>query len=167
MNTNILDYMYDGYGYDMDNQMLYTDVEKYNEALDADGYSDNGMKTLSSKDLGVLGHEDYIETEKANEYKEVQQFVSENGANYTDLRPAICACGGSGRTKWAFNDNPNIWGDDNVNDGPDFDNVEWPFGGNTDSSGGTTPDDEEEEPINPNPDGNAGAAESGNTIGGE
>jgi hypothetical protein len=29
MNSNILDYMYEGYGYDMDNPLLYTDVENY------------------------------------------------------------------------------------------------------------------------------------------
>ena len=37
MNTNILDYLYEGYGYDMDNQLLYTDVENYNEALSENG----------------------------------------------------------------------------------------------------------------------------------
>ena len=47
MVTNMLDYMYEGYGYDMDNQLLYTDVEKYNEALDKDGYADKGMQTFS------------------------------------------------------------------------------------------------------------------------
>lgn len=105
MVTNILDYMYEGYGYDMDNQLLYTDVENYNEALDADGYSDNGMKTFSSKDIDVIGYEDAIDVANANEYKkEVVQFVSENGANYTDLRQGICACGGNGTQKWACND---------------------------------------------------------------
>ena len=54
MVTNILDYMYEGYGYDMDNQLLYTDVENFNEATDDDGYSDNGMKTFASDDLGFI-----------------------------------------------------------------------------------------------------------------
>lgn len=94
MVNNILDYMYEGYGYDMDNQLLYTDVEKYDEALDKDGYSDNGMKTLSSDDIAITGYEDRIPTEEANKYTEVGQFTSENGANYTDLRQQICKCGG-------------------------------------------------------------------------
>lgn len=100
----MLDYMYEGYGYDMDNQLLYTDVEKYDEALDSDGYSDNGMKTFASKDLGIIGHDDALEVEKANEYKkEVIQFVSENGANYTDLRQGVCACGGQCvTTSWPY-----------------------------------------------------------------
>jgi len=102
MVTNILDYMYEGYGYDMDNQMLYTDVEKYNESLDKDGYSDNGMKTFSSNDLKITGYEDRLPTENDNEYKEVQQFVSENGANYTDIRQQICKCGGNGKSQWAY-----------------------------------------------------------------
>ena len=92
MVTNNLDYMYECYGYDMDNQLLYTDVENYNKALDADGYSDNGMKTLSSNDLNITGYESALPTEDANEYKEVSQFVGENGANYTDLRQQICDC---------------------------------------------------------------------------
>lgn len=92
MVTNILDYMYEGYGYDMDNQILYTDNEKYNEALDADGYSDNGMKTFASSDLGLISHQDALTTQDANKYTEVGQFVSENGANYTDLRFGVCDC---------------------------------------------------------------------------
>ena len=92
MVSNILDYMYEGYGYDMDNQLLYTDVENYDEALDKDGYSDNGMKTFASTDVGLIGHESALPTEDANEYKEVGQFISENGANYTDLRFGVCAC---------------------------------------------------------------------------
>ena len=102
MVTNILDYMYEGYGYDMDNQMLYTDVEKYNESLDKDGYSDNGMKTFSSDDWKITGYEDRLPTENDNEYSEVQQFVSESGAKYTDLRQQICQCGGNGKNQWAY-----------------------------------------------------------------
>ena len=37
MNTNILDFMYEGYGYDMDNPLLYVDVENYNEMLSESG----------------------------------------------------------------------------------------------------------------------------------
>lgn len=102
MVTNILDYMYEGYGYDMDNQLLYTDVEKYNESLDEDGYSDNGMKTFSSDDWNITGYQDRIPTEEDNKYKEVQQFVSESGAKYTDLRQQICKCGGNGTHQWAY-----------------------------------------------------------------
>ncbi len=105
MVTNILDYMYEGYGYDMDNQLLYTDVEKYDESLDKDGYSDNGMKTFSSTDLSITGHQTALPTENANKYKEIGQFVGENGANYTDLRPQICACGGETKYNWAYDVN--------------------------------------------------------------
>ena len=69
MVTNILDYMYEGYGYDMDNQLLYTDVEKYNEALDKDGYADKGMKTFSSNDWKITGYQEGLPTEDANKYK--------------------------------------------------------------------------------------------------
>lgn len=93
MNTNILDYMYEGYGYDMDNQLLYVEPSKYDEALAEESkMSTNGMETLSHQ--GVIGHDPHIETEDANKYKELQQFVSENGANYTDLRQGGCACNG-------------------------------------------------------------------------
>ncbi len=88
MNTNILDYLYEGYGYDMDNQLLYTSTENYNEALDKDGMSDNGMKPLAA-----IGYDEAIPTEKANRYCEKGQFISEEGANYTDLRGQKCACG--------------------------------------------------------------------------
>lgn len=96
MVTNILDYMYEGYGYDMDNQILYTDVEKYNEALDKDGYADKGMKTFSSNDWKITRYQEGLPTEDANKYKEVPQFIGENGANYTDLRQQICQCRGNG-----------------------------------------------------------------------
>ena len=33
MKANMLDYMYEGYGYDTDNQLLYTDVKNYDETL--------------------------------------------------------------------------------------------------------------------------------------
>lgn len=92
MVTNILDYMYEGYGYDMDNQLLYTDVENFNEATDDDGYSDNGMKTFASDDLGFIAHEEALPTEDANKFTEVGQFIGENGANYTDLRFGKCGC---------------------------------------------------------------------------
>ena len=90
MVTNILDYMYEGYGYDMEDQRLYTDSEEYNKALNENGISDNGMETLAHQ--GIIGHEDALEVEKANKYYETQQFISENGANYTDLRQGICDC---------------------------------------------------------------------------
>lgn len=102
MVTNTLDYMYEGYGYDLDNQLLYTDVEKYEEALDNDGYADKGMKTLSSNDWKITGYQDGIPTEKDNKYTEVGQFVSESGAKYTDLRQQICKCGGNGTYQWAY-----------------------------------------------------------------
>lgn len=93
MNSNILDYMYEGYGYDFDDQRLYDDAKTYDDALtEESNMSTNGMETFSHQN--IVGHDPALEVEKANEYKEVQQFVSENGANYTDLRPRICACGG-------------------------------------------------------------------------
>ena len=92
MNSNILDYMYEGYGYDMDNQLLYTDVENYNESLSENGkMSTNGMETLAYND-GPIGHDPAIPTEKDNEYKEIASFISESGAKYTDLRQGICDC---------------------------------------------------------------------------
>ena len=62
MTTNILDYMFEGYGYDMDNQLLYTDVDSYKTALDKDGYSDNGMKTFSSNDWNITGYQEALPT---------------------------------------------------------------------------------------------------------
>jgi len=102
MVTNILDYMYEGYGYDMDNQLLYTSVDSYKTALDKDGYSDNGMKTFSSNDWNITGYQKALPTENANKYKEVPQFIGENGATYTDLRQQICKCGGNGTYEWAY-----------------------------------------------------------------
>ena len=92
MNTNILDYLYEGYGYDMDNQLLYTDVENYNEALSENGkMSTRGMETLAYND-GPIGHDPAIPTDKDNEYKELASFISESGAKYTDLRQGISDC---------------------------------------------------------------------------
>lgn len=91
MNTNCLDYMYEGYGYNMDNQLLYEDVEAYDEALTEETkMSTNGMEGLAYQ--GVLGYDEQLEVENAREYTEVGQFISENGANYTDLRQAVCDC---------------------------------------------------------------------------
>lgn len=104
MISNILDSMYEGYGYDMDNQLLYTNVENYDKALDKDGYSDNGMKTFSSNDWKITGYEDRLPTENDNKFKEVPQFISESGVKYTDLRQQICQCGGNGTYKWAYYD---------------------------------------------------------------
>lgn len=93
MNTNCLDYMYEGYGYSMDNQLLYTDAEAYNKALtEKSNMSVNGMETLAHQ--GILGHDAHLDVENAREYTEVGQFISENGSNYTDLRQEICKCGG-------------------------------------------------------------------------
>lgn len=91
MNTNILDYMYEGYGYDMDNQLLYTSAEEFNEALTSgSSLSTNGMETLSYQ--GVIGYENAIPTDKDNKYIETASFISESGAKYTDLRQGICSC---------------------------------------------------------------------------
>ena len=92
MNTNCLDYMYEGYGYDMDNQLLYTDAETFNDALtEKSKMSTNGMETLAYQDIS--GYDAALDTPDANEYKkELIQFISEDGANYTDLRQQICDC---------------------------------------------------------------------------
>jgi hypothetical protein len=100
MKANMLDYMYEGYGYDMDNQLLYTDVEKYNEALTSgSSMSTNGMETLAHQ--GIISHDPAIPTEEDNKYIETVSFISESGAKYTDLREGICGCGretGAGET---------------------------------------------------------------------
>jgi hypothetical protein len=92
MNSNILDYMYEGYGYDTDNQLLYTDVEIFNETLSENGkMTTRGMETLAYNE-GPIGHDAPIPTENDNKYNEVASFISESGAKYTDLRQGICAC---------------------------------------------------------------------------
>ena len=84
---------YDSYDYDMDDQILYTNVEKFDEALSENGkMSTNGMETLAYND-GPIGHEPAIPTEEDNKYIETVSFISESGAKYTDLRQGICACG--------------------------------------------------------------------------
>ncbi len=91
MVTNILDYMYEGYGYDFEDQRLYDDPDMYNEALTEESdMSTNGMETFSHQ--GIVGHDPALKVEEANKFTELGQFVGENGANYTDLRPRLCAC---------------------------------------------------------------------------
>lgn len=94
MNSNILDYMYEGYGYDTDNQLLYVDVENYESALTEDTkMTTAGMATFAHQ--GITSHDPRIPTEEDNKYKEVPSFISESGAKYTDLRQQICGCCGS------------------------------------------------------------------------
>ena len=101
MNSNILDYMYEGYGYDTDNPLLYTDVENYDETLSENGKMTTcGMETLAYND-GPISHEDAIPTEEDNKCIELASFISESGTKYTDLRQGICGCGrqtGAGET---------------------------------------------------------------------
>lgn len=87
----MIDYLYEGYGYDNDDQRLYT-LKHGEEARKQfiDGYSTEGMKTYAIQ--GVLAFEDDLDTEEANKYSQLGQFVSENGANYTDLRGPKCGC---------------------------------------------------------------------------
>jgi hypothetical protein len=93
MKTNMLDYMYEGYGYDTDNQLLYVDVENYNETLSKNGkMTTRGMETLAYND-GPIGHHPAIPTVEDNKFKEVPSFISESGVKYTDLRQGICSCG--------------------------------------------------------------------------
>jgi hypothetical protein len=83
--------MYEGYGYDMDNQLLYTSVENYDKALTEESkMSTNGMETLSHQ--GIIGHDKQLDVIDARDYTEVGQFLSEEGSNYTDLRKGVCDC---------------------------------------------------------------------------
>lgn len=92
MKANMLDYMYEGYGYDTDNQLLYTNVENYDETLSPNGkMTTRGMETLAYND-GPIGHDDAIPTVEDNKYSELGSFISESGAKYTDLRQGICDC---------------------------------------------------------------------------
>lgn len=93
MKTNMLDYMYEGYGYDTDNQLLYVDVENYNETLSKNGkMTTRGMETLAYNN-GPIGHDPAIPTVEDNKFKEIPSFISESGVKYTDLRQGICSCG--------------------------------------------------------------------------
>ena len=97
----MLDYMYEGYGYDTDNQLLYTNVKNFDETLSENGkMTTRGMETLAYND-GPISHNPAIPTEDDNQYNEVVSFISESGAKYTDLREGICGCGrnlGNGET---------------------------------------------------------------------
>ena len=99
MNSNILDYMYEGYGYDTDNQLLYVDVENYNETLSENGkMTTRGMETLAYNN-GPISHDPAIPTVEDNKFKEIPSFISESGVKYTDLRQGICGCGTTGSTQ--------------------------------------------------------------------
>ena len=79
MNSNILDYMYEGYGYDTDNPLLYVDVENYDETLSENGkMTTRGMETLAYND-GPIGHDPAIPTDKDNEYKELDAMKEDDG----------------------------------------------------------------------------------------
>lgn len=65
----MLDYMYEGWGFDEAPQ---------------------GMATLA--DQNVVAYENQLNTVGARDYTEIGQFVSENGSNYTDLRTPKCGC---------------------------------------------------------------------------
>ena len=53
-------------------------------------YGQQGMESLLNQ--GVLGTDERIETEKANSFTELGQFIDQNVPGYTDLRGAKCAC---------------------------------------------------------------------------
>ena len=92
MVTNSLDYMYEGYGYDTDNPLLYVNVENFDETLSENGkMTTRGMETLAYND-GPIGHDQAIPTEDDVKFTEIGSFISESGAKYTDLRQGICAC---------------------------------------------------------------------------
>lgn len=88
----MLDIFYEGYGFDNENPLLWTmKLGKELQDKNIDGYSTEGMKTLSNQ--GVLSYNPNIDVVDANKYTEVGQFISENGANYSDLRWPVCGCG--------------------------------------------------------------------------
>ena len=92
MVTNSLDYMYEGYGYDTDNPLLYVNVDNFDETLSENGkMTTRGMETLAYNN-GPIGHDAPIPTEDDNKYIEVVSFISESGAKYTDLREGKCDC---------------------------------------------------------------------------
>jgi hypothetical protein len=92
MKANMLDYMYEGYGYDTDNQLLYTDVKNFDETLSESGkMTTRGMETLAYNG-GPIAHDPAIPTEEDNKYIETASFISESGAKYTDLRQGLCGC---------------------------------------------------------------------------
>ena len=87
----MLDYMYEGYGYDLDDPRIYFEENlKEQTEYGVDEYNTNGMKSLQAQD-GVC-YEDQLPTEEANEYTQIGQFISENGHPYTDLRQGRCKC---------------------------------------------------------------------------
>ena len=85
----MLDYLYEGYGFDLDDPRIYFE-KNLKEQTDywVDEYNPNGMKTLQDG----LCYDDQLPTEKANKYTEVGQFVSEHYSCYTDLRQGRCKC---------------------------------------------------------------------------
>lgn len=99
MKANMLDYMYEGYGYDTDNQLLYTDVKNFDKTLSESGkMTTRGMETLAYNG-GPIAHDPAIPTEEDNKYIETASFISESGAKYTDLRKPLCGCCNTGSTQ--------------------------------------------------------------------
>lgn len=49
-----------------------------------------GMETLSMQ--GLMSATEDLETGNANEYTEIYSFISENGAEYTDMAKGVCPC---------------------------------------------------------------------------
>ena len=92
MNSNILDYMYEGYGYDTDNPLLYVNVENFDETLSKNGkMTTKGMETLAYND-GPVGYDESLPTVDARNYNEIMSFVEESLPEYTDFRQGICDC---------------------------------------------------------------------------
>ena len=92
MVSNILDYMYEGYGYDTDNPLLYTNVENFDETLSENGkMTTRGMETLAYND-GPIGYDNSIPTVEDAQYTEIMSFTEEDVPEYTDFRKGICDC---------------------------------------------------------------------------
>ena len=92
MVANTLDYMYEGYGYDTDNPLLYVNVENFDETLSKNGkMTTKGMETLAYND-GPVGYDESLPTVDARNYNEIMSFVEERLPEYTDFRQGICDC---------------------------------------------------------------------------
>ncbi len=88
----MLDYMYEGYGYDTDNQLLYVDVENFDKTLSPNGeMTTKGMETLAYNN-GPIGHDEAIPTVEDVYYNEIMSFTEESLKPYTDLRQSKCDC---------------------------------------------------------------------------
>lgn len=88
----MLNYLYEGWGFDNDDPRLWTVASgKTLQDMRDDGYSTEGMKTLAQQ--GTIAYDEPLETETSEEHNtEADAFFSEHGSCYTDLRQEKCNC---------------------------------------------------------------------------